>query len=91
MRAVESAAAGPNGRIALSGALPGGVRPFRQSWLLELDRGGDELLRRAEWPETGIGAGHGVAFDSCGRLLWSVSVRPSLQAEERTYLAKLGL
>jgi hypothetical protein len=90
MRAVESAAAGPEGRIALSGALPGGVRPFRQSWLLELDSGGEELFRRAEWPETGIGAGHAVTFDRCGRLLWSLSVRPSLDAEQRTYLAMLG-
>lgn len=89
MRAVESAAAGPGGHIALSGALPGGVRPFRQSWLVELDHAGNEVFRRAEWPETGIGAGHGVAFDSCGRLLWSLSVRPSLEGEERTYLAKL--
>jgi hypothetical protein len=89
MRAVESTAAGPDGRIALSGALPGGVRPFRQSWLLELDSTGNELFRRAEWPETGVGAGHGVTFDSCGRLLWSLSVRPSLLAEERTYLSKL--
>jgi hypothetical protein len=89
MRAVESAAVGPEGRIALSGALPGGVRPFRQSWLLELDSTGNELFRRAEWPETGIGAGHSVTFDRCGRLLWSLSVRPSLEAEERTYLAKL--
>ena len=91
MRTVESAAAGPDGRVALSGALPGGVRPFRQSWLLELDSGGDELSRRAEWPETGIGAGHGVTFDRCGQLLWSVSVRPSLQAEDRAYLVKLGI
>jgi hypothetical protein len=91
MRAVDSAAASLDGRIALSGALPGGVRPFRQSWLLELDRAGEQLFARAEWPETGIGAGRGVAFDSCGRLLWSLRVRPSLQAEERTYLAKLGL
>jgi hypothetical protein len=89
MRAVPSVAAGPDGLVALSGALPGGVRPFRQSWLVELDRAGEERFRRAEWPETGIGAGHGVTFDGCGRLLWSLSVRPSLQAEERTYLAKL--
>ena len=89
MRSVASAAAGPDGLVALSGALPGGVRPFRQTWLVQLDRAGEERSKRAEWPETGIGAGHGVAFDNCGRLLWSLSVRPSLEAEERTYLAKL--
>ena len=89
MRAVAGAAAGPAGRIALSGALPGGVRPFRQTWLVELDNAGTELFRRAEWPETGIGAGHGVTFDGCGRLLWALSVRPSLALEERTYWAKL--
>lgn len=89
MRTVTSVAAGPDGRIALSGALPGGVRPFRQSWLLELNGAGEELFRRAEWPETGIGEGDAVTFDGCGRLLWSLRVRPSLEAEERTYLAKL--
>jgi hypothetical protein len=89
MRSIASAAAAADGRVALSGALPGGVRPFRQSWLLELDGDGTQLFRRAEWPETGIGAGHGVTFDSCGRLLWSLSVKPSFEAEERTYLAKL--
>lgn len=89
MRSVASAAAGPSGHVALSGALPGGVRPFRQTWLLELDRAGEAVFRRAEWPETGIGAGHGVTFADCGRRLWSLSVRPSLEAEERTYLAKL--
>jgi hypothetical protein len=30
-----------------------------------------------------------VAVDSCDNVLWSLSVRPSLDQSERSYLAKL--
>jgi hypothetical protein len=89
MRAVSGVAIDLNGNTVVSGALPGGVRPFRQTWLTKLDTNGAELWRRSEWPDTGIGAGHGVAIDGYGRVFWSLRVRPTLELEERSYLAKL--
>lgn len=90
MRAVTGAAADASGSVVLSGTLPGGVRPFRNTWLASFDAQGREAWRRAEWPETGIGAGHAVAIDGCGDVVWSVSARPDLESEERAYLAKLS-
>jgi hypothetical protein len=90
MRAVSDLAIDSSGNSALSGTLPGGVRPFRQTWLAKLDPKGAELWRRSEWPETGIGAGQAVAVDADDRVLWSLSSRPSLELEEQAYLAKLS-
>ena len=89
MRAVSGAAIDHAGNSVLSGALPGGVRPFRQTWLATLDPNGVEAWHRSEWPDTGIGAGHGIAIDRDGRIFWSLSARPSLELEEQSYLVKL--
>jgi hypothetical protein len=90
MRTVDGAASDSRGGVVLSGALPGGVTPFRNAWLTALDPSGAAKWRRAEWPETGIGAGHGVAVDPCDNVLWSVSALPHLESEERAYVAKLS-
>ena len=90
MRAVSGLASDADGNVVLSGALPGGVRPFRQTWLAKLDPKGAEIWHRSEWPDTGIGAGHGVAVDANAQVFWSLSARPSLDLEERSYLAKLS-
>ncbi len=90
MRAVSGAAVDVNGAILLSGALPGGVRPFRQTWLAKLDEKGAELWHRSEWPDSGIGAGHEVAVDRDAQVFWALSARPSLELEEQSYLVKLS-
>jgi hypothetical protein len=90
MRTVDGAASDSLGGFVLSGALPGGVTPFRNAWLSALDTDGASLWRRAEWPETGIGSGHGVAVDACNNVFWSVSALPDLESEERAYVAKLS-
>lgn len=90
MRTVDGAASDSRGGVVLSGALPGGVTPFRNAWLSAFDASGEPLWRRAEWPETGIGAGHGVAVDACNNVFWSVSALPDLESEERAYVAKLS-
>jgi hypothetical protein len=90
MRALPGVATDSHGNVVLSGALPGGVTPFRQPWVSELDSSGAELWRRAEWPESGLGAGHLVAVDVCDAPLWSISARPALQVDERWYVAKLA-
>jgi hypothetical protein len=89
MRDVPGVAIDLNGNTVLSGALPGGVRPFRQTWLAKLDSSGAEVWHRSEWPDTGIGAGRGVAVDRRAQVFWSLSARPSLGLEEQSYLAKL--
>lgn len=89
MRAVSDLALDSSGNGVLSGTLPGGVRPFRQTWLAKLDPNGTEIWHRSEWPETGIGAGQAVAVDADDRVLWSLSSRPSLELPEQAYLAKL--
>ena len=89
MRAISGVAIDANGNSVLSGALPGGVRPFRQTWLAKLDADGAELWHRAEWPDTGIGAGHAVAVDADAQVFWSLSARPSLDLEDESYLVKL--
>ena len=89
-RAVPSVAAGSLGDLAVSSVLPGGVRPFRRPLVSVLDPNGQGVWQRSEWPDTGIGAGRGVAFDAADDVIWSVNARPSLQLEERAYLAKLA-
>jgi hypothetical protein len=74
----------------LSGARPGGVSPYRTTWLNELDADGAQLWQRSEWPETGVGAGRAVAIDPDGNLFWPISVRPTLEADELAYVAKLS-
>ena len=90
MRAMAGVASDSHGNFVLSGALPGGVAPYRSSLLAALDANGDQLWRRAEWPGTGIGSGHGVAIDACDDVIWSVSARPDLNTDERSYVAKLS-
>lgn len=91
MRSLSGVALDASGNLVISGALPGGVRPFRQTFVAALAANGAELWRRAEWPDTGIGAGHGVALDRNGHVFWAISARPSLALEEQSYLAKLTL
>jgi hypothetical protein len=90
MRSIPGAAADSRGNVVLSGALPGGVRPFRNTWLSSVDAQGTTSWSRMEWPETGIGSGHAVAIDHCDNVLWSLSARPDLESEERAYVAKLS-
>jgi hypothetical protein len=90
MRTLPAAASDAQGNFVVSGALPGGVTPFRNSLALALDADGVRLWRRAEWPETGIGAGRAVAFDPCNEVLWAVAARPDYQTNEHSYVAKLS-
>jgi hypothetical protein len=90
MRSLPGVALDASGDVVISGALPGGVRPFRQTLVAKLAADGTEQWRRAEWPDTGIGAGHGVAVDPSGYVFWAISARPSLAGEEQSYLAKLA-
>jgi hypothetical protein len=89
MRSLPGIASDSHGSVLVSGAYPGNVEPFRLSFLIELGPTGLERWERLEWPKTGAGAGHRVAVDSCDNVLWSLSVRPSLDQSERSYLAKL--
>jgi hypothetical protein len=89
IRSLPGIASDSHGSVLVSGAYPGNVDPFRLSFLIELDPTGIERWERLEWPKTGAGAGHRVAVDSCDNVLWSLSVRPSLDQSERSYLAKL--
>jgi hypothetical protein len=90
MRALTGLAATAQGNAVVSGALPGDAAPpNRMPIVAGLDASGQELWRQAEWPETGIGSGRGLAIDGCGAVLWSVTAKPTLQANERAYLAKL--
>lgn len=90
MRAAPGVAADAAGNVLVSGALPGGVRPFRQPRLMKLSGDGALLWQRSEWPDAGIGAGHAVTVDAGNDVVWSVSARPSLEREEQAYLAKLA-
>lgn len=90
MRTLAGAASDSLGNFVVTGALPGGVTPFRNSLALALDQSGLRLWRRAEWPETGIGAGHAIAIDPCNDVLWAVTARPDFQTNEHSYLAKLS-
>jgi hypothetical protein len=89
LRALTGIAADADGNVVVSGATPGGVPPYRIPWLVMYDAQGQELWERGEWPLSGVGSGRRVAMDPCGDLLWSLSVRPSLDAKEHAYLAKL--
>jgi hypothetical protein len=90
MRELSGIATDSRDNVVVSGALPGGVTPFRQSYLSKLDGAGNELWHAAEWPGTGIGSGHRVAVGPCDDLIWSVSVRPTRDADENAYLARLA-
>jgi hypothetical protein len=90
MRTLAAAASDSLGNFVVSGALPGGVTPFRNSLALALDESGLPLWRRAEWPETGIGAGRALAIDPCNDVLWAVTARPDFQTNEYSYVAKLS-
>jgi hypothetical protein len=89
LRELRGIAADGNGNVVVSGATPGGVPSYRIPLLVVLNPEGDELWERAEWPLSGVGSGRTVAVDACGDLLWSLSVKPSLDSEEHAYLAKL--
>lgn len=89
-RAVPGVATDVHGDVAVSSVLPGGVRPFRRPRVSLLGPDAQGLWQRNEWPDTGIGAGHGIAFDANQDLIWSLSARPSLELEEQAYLAKLA-
>ncbi|HTQ04134.1 MAG TPA: hypothetical protein VMI54_09760 [Polyangiaceae bacterium] len=89
MRAVAGLAATASGNVVVSGATPGDADPYRIPILFALDPTGQALWQRTEWPETGLGAGRGVAVGSCGSVLWSVGAEPTLDSNERAYLAKL--
>jgi hypothetical protein len=89
LRSLPGIASDSRGNVLVSGAYPGNVEPFRLSFLIELDSSGVERWQRLEWPKTGAGAGHRVTVDSCDDVLWSLSVRPSFDQSERSYLAKL--
>ena len=91
MRALPGVATDGYGNVFVSGALPGGVRPFRQVWLGAFDAEALQLWQQTAWPETGVGAGHDIAVNDCAELVWSVSARPSFEAEEQPYVAKLSL
>lgn len=90
VRAVGGLVVDASGGPVVSAALPGGVRPFRLTWLGAFDAQGCARWQRSEWPATGIGAGHALDVDGSGRLLWGLSARPSLEAEEQSFIATLG-
>ena len=90
MRALPAAVSDSRGNYVVSGALPGGVTPFRNSLALAFDGNGAQLWRRAEWPETGIGSGHALAVDPCDDVLWAVTARPNFESGEHSYVAKLS-
>jgi hypothetical protein len=90
VRAVGGLIVDASGGPVVSAALPGGVRPFRLTWLGAFDAQGCERWQRSEWPATGIGAGHALSAGGTGRLLWGLSARPSLESEEQSFVAVLG-
>jgi hypothetical protein len=89
IRSFTGIAADDHGNVIVSGATPGGVPSYRIPLLVMFDAEGEELWERTEWPVSGVGSGRQVAVDPCGDLLWSLSVRPSLDASEHAYVAKL--
>ena len=91
MRELSGVALTSSGVVLLSGSLPGDAEPYRMPRLTALHPNGDLLWERQEWPETGLGGGHGVAVDRCNEIRWAVSARPTFDANERAYLAKLAL
>jgi hypothetical protein len=87
LRSVGGVIADGAGNAVVSAALPGGVRPFRQTWLAMFDSAGRELWQRSEWPATGIGAGRALGIAACGRVIWGLSARPSLDLEEQSFVS----
>ncbi len=90
MRALQGVATDSVGNIAFSGALPGGVQPYRIPLVSELDSEGSQLWRRAEWPKTGIGVGLRVAIDPCDNVYWALSALPTIGSNEQPYITKLA-
>jgi hypothetical protein len=89
LRALSGIATDSAGNVFVSGASPGGVPSYRIPLLMKFDAEGEPLWERSEWPASGVGSGRQVAVDACGQVLWSLSVRPNLDAGEHAYLAKL--
>lgn len=90
MRSLPGVATSAQGNVIVSGALPGDASPYRIPILFALDPAGTALWQRTEWPDTGLGAGRAVAVDGCDQVLWSVGAKPTLETNERAYLAKLN-
>jgi hypothetical protein len=90
MRELQGVAVDSLNHVVFSGALPGGVPPYRIPVVSELDPHGSALWRRAEWPESGIGAGHRVAIDPCDNVVWSLSALPAIGSNEQPYVSKLS-
>jgi hypothetical protein len=91
MRQLSGVASDGYGKVFVSGALPGGVRPFKQVWLGAFDAEGLALWQQTASPGTGVGAGHDIAVNDCAELAWSASARPSFEEEEQSYVGKLSL
>ncbi len=89
MRALPGLATTSTGNAVVSGATPGDADTYRIPLLFALDPAGNALWQRTEWPDTGLGAGRGVTVDGCDQVLWSVGAKPTLETNERAYLAKL--
>jgi hypothetical protein len=89
MRSLPGLATTAQGNVVVSGAEPGDASPYRIPILFALDAAGNSLWQRTEWPATGLGAGRAVAVDGCDAVLWSVGAKPTLDTNERAYLAKL--
>lgn len=89
MRSLTGLATTKSGNVVASGATPGDASPYRIPILFALDGAGNALWQRTEWPDTGLGAGRAVAIDGCDAVLWSVGAKPTLETNERAYLAKL--
>jgi len=89
IRSLPGIAGDSRGNVLVSGAYPGDVEPYRLSFLIELDPAGAQRWQVLERPMTGLGTGHRVTVDSCDDVIWSTSVRPSLDQSEHSYLAKL--
>lgn len=74
VRSIPGLALDSRGHILASGAYPGDAPPYRTVLFLELDADGNELSRRLESRLTDAGAGHAIAVDRCGNVVWSLSV-----------------
>ena len=91
MRGVGAVLGTEQGDLLVSATLPGGVRPFRRTWLGAFDAQGAPQWQLTEWPGTGIGGGHSLALGACGSVLWGVDARPDLSTEPQSFLAAIWL
>jgi hypothetical protein len=89
MRTLPGVATDAGGNIAISGTLPGGVRPFKLTSLAQLDPDGEQLWQLSEWPDTGIGDGGRIASVQPHDLLWAVDALPTLDTDARPHLARI--